>query len=112
MDALDRRTTTRPAVAPRKRRLLFVVSLEQPQRYDSLAHAFSGDDEVQVIFDRRRADRRQRQQVPVAERRRRDRRSAARAWALRTVGWDRVAFADDVSVAAVEQVRSAAARGR
>jgi hypothetical protein len=69
---------------------LFVVSRDRPERYDSLAHAFSGDDDVQVIFDRRRGDRRQRNQKPVADRRRRDRRSDARAWTIRATGWIRV----------------------
>jgi hypothetical protein len=87
------RTAIRYEAAARKRRLLFVVSREQPQRYDSLAHAFSGDEEVKVIFDRRRGERRQRSQVPSVERRRRDRRSAIRAWAVGAVGWIRVAVA-------------------
>ena len=82
----------RPTARPRQRRLLFVVSREQPQRYESLAHAFSGDEEVKVIFDRRRAERRRRSQTRGVERRRRERRSAIRAWAVGAVGWIRVAL--------------------
>lgn len=77
----------------RKRRVLFVVSRERSERYDSLAQAFSDDDEVQVIFDRRHADRR-RQQTVIAgsDRRRRDRRSTARAWAIRAMGWVQISM--------------------
>jgi len=94
MQTVGPRTTTSYETAARKRgRLLFVVSREQPQRYDSLAHAFGGEEDVKVIFDRRRGERRQRSQAPVVERRRRDRRSAIRAWAVGAVGWIRVAVA-------------------
>jgi hypothetical protein len=72
---------------------LFVVSRAQPQRYDSLTHAFGGEEDVKIIFDRRRSERRQRSQVPVVERRSRDRRSAIRAWAVGAVGWIRVTAA-------------------
>ena len=76
------RTTSAPT------RTLFVVSRDLPERYNSLAYAFDGDRAVRVIFDRRRADRRQRTSVPALERRRReDRRSADRDWTLRSTGW-------------------------
>ena len=63
------RETTR-----RKTRVLFVVSRDRPDRHESLVHAFSSDADVKVIFDRRRADRR----------------SDVRTWALRSMGWVRV----------------------
>jgi hypothetical protein len=72
------------------RRLLFVVSRNLPERHESLAYAFDGDDGVRVIFDRRRADRRRRTGPPTLERRRTDRRSAARDWVLRAAGWIRI----------------------
>jgi hypothetical protein len=75
---------------PSRRRLLFVVSRELPDRQKSLAYAFDGDDGVRVIFDRRRADRRQRTGAPALERRHRDRRSAARDWLLQSAGWIRI----------------------
>lgn len=75
------RTTSAPT------RTLFVVSRDLPERYNSLAYAFDGDRAVRVIFDRRRADRRQRTSEPVLERRREDRRSADREWTLRSAGW-------------------------
>jgi hypothetical protein len=95
MDLLGQWPSVRYDETRRKRRVLFVVSRERPERYDSLAQAFSDDDEVQVIFDRRHADRR-RQQAPIAgtDRRRRDRRSAARAWAIRAMGWVQVSMTD------------------
>jgi hypothetical protein len=54
--------------------VLFVVSRERPDRYDSLVRAFGDDAEVKVIFDRRRVARR----------------SDARDWMLRSAGWFRV----------------------
>ena len=69
------------------RRALFVVSRDLPERYNSLAYAFDGDRSVRVIFDRRRADRRQQNAAPLIERRQEDRRSADRDWTLRSVGW-------------------------
>jgi len=69
------------------RRCLFVVSRDLPDRYNSLAYAFEGDRGVRVIFDRRRADRRQQNNAPLIERRQEDRRSADRDWRLRSVGW-------------------------
>ena len=69
------------------RRVLFVVSRDLPERYNSLAYAFEGDRSVRVIFDRRRADRRQQNTTPLIERRQEDRRSADRDWRLRSVGW-------------------------
>jgi hypothetical protein len=70
--------------------VLFVVSRDLPDRYESLAYAFDGDYGVRVIFDRRRADRRRRTGTSMMERRHKDRRSAARDWMLRSVGWVRI----------------------
>jgi hypothetical protein len=83
------RSAERRTVAPPARRTLFVVSRDQPRRYDSLAHAFDGDYGVRVIFDRRRGDRRQRPETPTLERRQEGRRSEARDGVLRSVGWVR-----------------------
>jgi hypothetical protein len=77
----------RPARTTPAHRTLFVVSRDLPERYNSLAYAFDGDRGVRVIFDRRRADRRQQPGTPLVERRREDRRSAEREWTLRSIGW-------------------------
>src|SRR5437870_8673459 len=66
---------------------LFIVSRDLPERYNSLAYAFDGDRAVRVIFDRRRADRRQQTRKPLVDRRCGERRSADRDGALRSVGW-------------------------
>jgi hypothetical protein len=78
------------APSRKRRRMLFVVSRDLPERHESLAYAFDGDDGVRVIFDRRRTDRRRRTSLPALERRDRDRRSAARDWVLRSAGWIRI----------------------
>ena len=90
MDRLTLRSATGYGTVRRKRRTLFVVSRDDPARFESLSEAFASDDDVKVIFDRRHGERRRRTQAPLTERRERDRRSAARAWALRTIGWVRV----------------------
>jgi hypothetical protein len=69
--------------------VLFVVSRERPDRYESLVEAFRGDGDVKVIFDRRRLDRRQQNRTPITDRRRWERRSEWRAWTLRARGWIR-----------------------
>lgn len=67
--------TTRALPRARRRtRVLFVVSRERPDRYESLVRAFGGDPEVKVIFDRRRYERR----------------ADARDWMLHSTGWFRV----------------------
>jgi len=40
------------------RRLLFIVGTRRPEFYESLRRTFRGDDTVQVVLDRRRAERR------------------------------------------------------
>jgi hypothetical protein len=96
VDALQS-NATRYEQARRKRRILFVVSRDRAERFESLARAFAGDDDVQVIFDRRRTDRRQQEQAFVADRRLRQRRSEVRAWTVRAAGWIRVPVVDDES---------------
>lgn len=84
------RPALRSTMASPGRHVLFVVSRDLPERYESLAYAFDDDYGVKVIFDRRRAARRQRTGAPALERRHKDRRSAVRDWILRSVGWVRV----------------------
>ncbi len=80
----------RSIAVPPGRRVLFVVSRDLPERYESLAYAFDGDDGVRVIFDRRRAERRQWTDGPTIERRHENRRSAEGDRVLRSVGWIRI----------------------
>ncbi len=80
----------RPTEVPAGCRVLFVVSRDMPLRYESLAYAFDGDHGAKVIFDRRRADRRQQTGATNLERRREDRRSPARDEVLRSAGWIQV----------------------
>ncbi len=77
----------RSTAAPSRRRVLFVVSRDLPELYESLAYAFDGDYGVRVIFDRRRAERRRWTGPPTIERRHEDWRSGASDWQLRSVGW-------------------------
>ena len=91
MNFYSESSTRRTRESTRRRtRVLFVVSRDRPDRYESLVHAFSSDADVKVIFDRRRVDRRQHDRTPMADRRRRDRRSDVRNWAVRSMGWVRV----------------------
>jgi hypothetical protein len=39
------------------RRLLFIVGADRPELYESLRRTFDGDDTVEVVRDRRRANR-------------------------------------------------------
>jgi hypothetical protein len=87
---LSSRGAHRSTAASPGRRVLFVVSRDLPDRYESLAYAFDDDYGVRVIFDRRRADRRHGMGASTVERRHKDRRSAARDWMLRSVGWVRI----------------------
>ena len=56
-------------------RHLFIVARDQPDLWAHLAREFSGEASVQVLLDRRRADRRRGVRPAGEERRRRDRRS-------------------------------------
>ena len=62
------------AQAAGKARCLFIVARNQPDLWHHLSRDFAGDEEVQVLLDRRRGDRRQRVQSHERERRRTDRR--------------------------------------
>jgi hypothetical protein len=55
-------------------RTVFVVSRRHPDLYDYLRERFASDTAVEVVLDRRLADRRRRQSSYPAERRRGDRR--------------------------------------
>ena len=59
---------------PSTNRFLFVISRQQPQLYEYVRSAFSPEEEVRVIVDRRVADRRRASAPGSAERRRSDRR--------------------------------------
>ncbi len=56
------------------RGLLFVVAQDRLGLYDYLAQHFSGEEEVRIILDRRRKERRQAVQLHEPERRRKERR--------------------------------------
>jgi hypothetical protein len=58
----------------RVRKLVFVVAPGQRKLYESLRRTFAGDDTVEVILDRRTAERRQSRERSPADRRRADRR--------------------------------------
>ena len=55
-------------------RLLFIVARDQPDLWHHLRQDFARDEEVEVLLDRRRGERRQRVQAYEPERRRADRR--------------------------------------
>ena len=68
-------------------RFLIVVSRSDPARYEELTRVFFRAENTEVIFDRRRGDRRSlRMRIPI-ERRRADRRQRPTAEDLRTTGW-------------------------
>lgn len=56
-------------------RYLLTVAREKPALFDYLRQAFAGEKEVQIVFDRRRGQRRQRAPASESGRRRADRRS-------------------------------------
>ncbi len=60
-----------------KVRCLFIVGRDQPDLWDHLRKDFGEDQEVRVILDRRRGERRQCVQPPRRERRWDDRRRAS-----------------------------------
>ena len=62
------------AQAVGKVRCLFIVARGQPDLWHHLTRDFAGDEEVQVLLDRRRGERRQHLQPNEPERRRSDRR--------------------------------------
>jgi hypothetical protein len=56
------------------RKLLFVVAPGQRLLYESLTRTFANDENVEVVLDRRIAERRQQRSSAPPDRRRRDRR--------------------------------------
>lgn len=59
-------------------RLLFIVSRSRGPLYESLRRTFEADDSVQVVLDRRVAERRRRRRGPRTTERRRGERRAQR----------------------------------
>jgi len=70
---------------------LYIVARDRPDLYEYLAHTFAQEPDVEVILDRRRADRYpqpERRAVPRGDRRFADRRLAAQvSYDLRTLGY-------------------------
>jgi hypothetical protein len=71
-------------------RRLIVVAREEPDLYDYIRRDQFGDDNVVVISDRRRADRRQAPRDVDHDRRRTDRRRCDIQDLLRVHGWGEV----------------------
>ena len=67
-------------------RILLIVSRAEPARYAYLRHVFRSET-VDVILDRRLAERRQRQELPGTERRRGYRRHQYVSHDLKQSGW-------------------------
>src|SRR5437667_9597589 len=63
-----------------------IVSQQEPNRYPYLKHVYANET-MEVILDRRLADRRERQARPGSERRRTDRRTRNVSDALKQYGW-------------------------
>ena len=63
-----------------------IVSQQQPNRHPYLKHVYANET-MEVILDRRLAERRERQARPASERRRSDRRSRNVSDALKQYGW-------------------------
>jgi len=68
-------------------RLLFVVARTDSERYEWLQSAFAHDAGIEVTFDRRERDRRQRDVPSQVERRHRDRRVRDISYELRRLGY-------------------------
>jgi hypothetical protein len=68
-------------------RLVFVVSRQQPERYDFLKRAFSDEETVEIVLDRRRGQRRRQSVASDTERRRSDRRTMDRNGEIDRLGW-------------------------
>lgn len=68
-------------------RNLLVVAGNRQKLYEQLKRAFSGNETIQVILDRRARERRQRDSGSVPERRRGDRRTLRVDDQLRALGW-------------------------
>jgi hypothetical protein len=68
-------------------RLVFVVSRQQPDRYDFLKRAFSDEETVEIVLDRRCGQRRRQSVASDTERRRSDRRTMDRNGEIDRLGW-------------------------
>lgn len=68
-------------------RLLFIVSRRDLDRYDYLKKTFRGEARMDVVLDRRRAERRRHDVHPAEERRRGDRRKLDPSENLKSLGW-------------------------
>jgi hypothetical protein len=66
--------------------LLYVVSRDAPDTFAYLTEAFKGIAEVEILFDRRRAERRQGPPLPSDDRRQGDRRKKSIKRDLDTIG--------------------------
>lgn len=67
---------TSPTRTGNRTRCLFIVARNQPDLWQHLKRDFADEDQIQVIVDRRRGERRQRREPHGPERRRSDRRRA------------------------------------
>jgi len=67
--------------------LVFIVSRHRPKLREYLQREFAGNDEVEVIVDRRLAERRLREVDHAPDRRHVDRRDSGAAERLRSMGW-------------------------
>jgi len=66
--------------------LVLIVSRMEPTRYTYLKHAFAND-VIDVVFDRRVADRRRHQESIAVEKRRGERRQRDITRDLKELGW-------------------------
>ena len=78
-------------------RFLFIVARQLPRVYEHLCQQFAGEPNVEIIFDRRKSDRRQPEaaETPATERRHGERRRNAEVdEQLRVMGYAFVRLAD------------------
>lgn len=68
-------------------RYLFVVSYNDPARFDLVQHRLEGMEHVEVVYDRRYRERRRDEVSPLTERRRMDRRQHNVDATLDNLGW-------------------------
>ena len=67
--------------------LLLIVARDEPRLYERLRQEFEGDEDLDVVLDRRVGDRRRQPQLVNADQRRADRRQALVADQLQRFGW-------------------------
>jgi len=68
-------------------RILFIVDRQKLDVYEQLRRSFDDEPSVQVVLDRRHAERRRTQQSPAVERRSRERRLQSVAQSLQANGF-------------------------